>query len=82
MKEIILIVKDNCIACNTVEQMLDSICTNNRNFNYKILKYNDELSSPIYPTLIFIHNKREIARIFGTMPIDFYKTVIDKFEKL
>ena len=40
MKEIILIVKDNCIACDAVEQMLENICTNNSNFKYTVTNNN------------------------------------------
>lgn len=81
MKEIILIVKDNCIACDAVEQMLENICTNNSDFEYTVTN-NNILKVNAYPTLVFVHNKREVARISGTMPIDFYKTIIDKFKKL
>lgn len=34
------------------------------------------------PLLIFRVDDKEVARITGSMPADFYKTVIDKFIEL
>lgn len=86
MKIVEIITIKDCLACEFVGSVLQDICKNtdikcnivtcNRNVA------NTKYKTNVFPTVIIRENIREIARIFGSMPADFYKTVIDKFEKL
>lgn len=82
MKKIIIYIKVGCIACEYTEKVIHELC---KDKNIEIvtvcdLKPDDNIS--IFPTISFRINKLEVARISSTMPKDFYKTVIDNFEKL
>ena len=84
MKKIELITIPNCIACSIVSNILKEIKTDIK-LNIIGCKQdyaNKYYNTNVFPTVIFKDDDREIARIFGSMPIDFYKSVINKFEEL
>lgn len=86
MKKIIIIAIQDCIACEIAYKMLKSII-NNKDIKLEFITCNRDIASEkyhavVFPTVIFKEDMREIARVFGTMPKDFYEIVIDKFEKL
>lgn len=82
MKKIVIYIKVGCIACEYVEKVIRELCKD-KNISIGIacdLTPDDKVS--IFPTVSFYNNNLEVARISSTMPKDFYKTVIENFEKL
>ena len=83
MKKIVIYVKANCIACEYAKKVIHELCKD-KDITIRVacdLKPDDKIS--IFPTVSFYNdNNIEVARISSTMPKDFYKTVIDNFEKL
>lgn len=82
MKRIIIFAKNNCIACQYVEETISKLCKN-KNIEVLItydLKPNDKIT--IFPTVSFYKDKIEVARISSTMPMNFYQVVIENFETL
>lgn len=86
MKIVEIITIKDCLACKFVSSALQDICKNTE-IKCNIITCNRDIANNkyktnVFPTIIIRENIREIARIFGSMPIDFYKCVIDKFEML
>lgn len=86
MKNIDIITIENCLVCEIVEKTITEICKN-KEINIIKVVCNRSQAKEIYrtvmfPTVVLLNDETEVARIFGSMPIDFYKTVIDKFEML
>lgn len=91
MKTIQFVKTDDCLACEVVDSIIfDSIFEGNVPDNIDVRKdtYNNaEVRLGMFhtlavPLLIFRVDDKEVARITGSMPADFYKTVINKFIEL
>ena len=91
MKTIQFVKTDDCLACEVVDSIIfDSIFEGNVPDDIDVRKdtYNNaEVRLGMFhtlavPLLIFRVDDKEVARITGSMPADFYKTVIDKFIEL
>lgn len=83
-KSIKIISLQECIACEYVVDVLKKL---SNNIPCEIITCNRDIANTkyktnVFPTVIFQEEMREVARIFGTMPIDFYQTVIEKFKSL
>ena len=87
MIKIVLIVKENCVACDIVRKVitqainkaetnivLRSIMSNPVDDDYYMIKK--------YPTTLFFKDKSDIslARLEGSFPIDYLNKVIDKLK--
>lgn len=86
MKIVEIITIKDCLACEFVSSVLQDICKN-IDIKCNIVTCNRDVANTkyktnVFPTVIIRENIREIVRIFGSMPADFYKSVIDKFETL
>lgn len=91
MKTIQFVKTDDCLACEIVDSIIfDSIFEGNIPDDIDVqedtcndaqarLSMFDTLAVPL---LIFRIDDKEVARITGSMPADFYKTVINKFIEL
>ena len=82
MKTIQFVKTDDCLACEVVDSIIfDSIFEGNIPDDIDVREdtYNNALAVPL---LIFRVDDKEVARITGSMPADFYKTVINKFIEL
>lgn len=82
MKRIVIFAKNNCIACQYVEETIAKLCKN-KNIEVRVaydLKPDDKVT--IFPTISFYKDKIEVARISSTLSMDFYQVVIDNFETL
>lgn len=91
MKTIQFVATDECLACEVVEDIIfDIIYEGNLptyidvqkdtcNDNQARLSMFDTIAVPL---LIFRIDDKEVVRITGSMPADFYKTVINKFIEL
>ena len=87
MIKIILIVKENCVACDIVKRVItQAINKAETDISLKTI-----MSNPIddehymvkkYPTTLFFKDKSNIslARIEGSFPIDYLNKVIDKLK--
>lgn len=91
MKTIQFVKTDDCLACEVVDSIIfDSIFEGNVSDDIDVRKdtYNNaEVRLGMFhtlavPLLIFRVDDKEVARITGSMPADFYKTVINKFIEL
>lgn len=91
MKTIQFIKTNDCLACEIVDNIIfDTIFEGNFPSDIDIQKdtFNDAQArlsmfhTLSVPLLIFRIDDKEIARITGSMPADFYKTVINKFIEL
>lgn len=91
MKTIQFVKTDDCLACEVVDSIIfDSIFEGNVPDDIDVRKdtYNNAevrlgmFHTPAVPLLIFRVDDKEVARITGSMPADFYKTVINKFIEL
>lgn len=91
MKTIQFVKTDDCLACEIVDSIIfDSIFEGNVPDDIDVIKdtYNNaEVRLSMFDTLavpiiIFRVDDEEVARITGSMPADFYKTVINKFIEL
>lgn len=91
MKTIQFVKTDDCLACEVVDSIIfDSIFEGNVPDDIDVRKdtYNNaEVRLGMFhtlavPLIIFRVDDKEVARITGSMPADFYKTVINKFIKL
>lgn len=91
MKTIQFVKTDDCLACEVVDSIIfDSIFEGNVPDDIDVRKdtYNNaEVRLGMFhtlavPLLIFRVDNKEVARITGSMPADFYKTVINKFIEL
>lgn len=80
-----MIVLPDCIACKLVYDILKKII--GKRFNLIRIVCNREIAKTkynveVFPTVIFTCGLKEIARISGSMPADYYKNVVEEFEKL
>lgn len=91
MKTIQFVKTDDCLACEIVDSIIfDSIFEGNIPDDIDVRKdtyNNDQVRLGMFdtlavPLLIFCVDDKEVARITGSMPADFYKTVINKFIEL
>lgn len=91
MKTIQFVATHECLACEVVDSIIfDSIFEGNVPDDIDVRKdtYNNaEVRLGMFhtlavPLLIFRVDDKEVARITGSMPADFYKTVINKFIEL
>lgn len=91
MKTIQFVKTNDCLACEVVDNIIfDTIFEGNFPSNIDIQKdtFNDAQTrlsmfhTLAVPLLIFRVDDKEVARITGSMPADFYKTVINKFIEL
>lgn len=91
MKTIQFVKTNDCLACEVVENIIfDTIYEGNLSTYIDVQKdtCNDDQARLIMfhtlavPLLIFRIDDKEVARITGSMPADFYKTVINKFIEL
>lgn len=91
MKTIQFIKTNDCLACEVVDDIIfDTIFEGNIPADMDIQKdtFNDAQArismfhTAAVPLLIFRVDDKEVARITGSMPADFYKTVINKFIEL
>jgi hypothetical protein len=91
MKTIQFVKTDDCLACEIVDSIIfDSIFEGNIPDDIDVREdtYNnaqvrlDMFDTLAVPLLIFRVDDKEVARITGSMPADFYKTVINKFIEL
>lgn len=91
MKTIQFVKTDDCLACEIVDSIIfDSIFEGNIPDDIDVREdtYNNaEVRLAMFhtlavPLLIFRVDDKEVARITGSMPADFYKTVINKFIEL
>lgn len=91
MKTIQFVKTDDCLACEVVDSIIfDSIFEGNVSDDIDVRKdtYNNaEVRLGMFhtlavPLIIFRVDDKEVARITGSMPADFYKTVINKFIEL
>lgn len=91
MKTIQFVKTDDCLACEVVDSIIfDSIFEGNVPDDIDVREdtYNnaevrlDMFDTLAVPLLIFRVDDKEVARITGSMPADFYKTVINKFIEL
>lgn len=91
MKTIQFVKTNDCLACEIVDNIIfDTIYEGNLPTYIDIQKdtFNDAQTrlsmfhTLAVPLLIFRVDDKEVARITGSMPADFYKTVINKFIEL
>lgn len=91
MKTIQFVKTNDCLACEIVDNIIfDTIFEGNIPDNIDVRKdiYNnaqvrlDMFHTLAVPLLIFRVDDKEVARIAGSMPADFYKTIINKFIEL
>lgn len=91
MKTIQFVKTDDCLACEVVDSIIfDSIFEGNVPDDIDVREdtYNNAevrlcmFHTVTVPLLIFRVDDKEVARITGSMPADFYKTVINKFIEL
>lgn len=91
MKIIQFVKTDDCLACEVVENIIfDTIYKGNLPTYIDVQKdtCNDAQTrvsmfhTTTVPLIIFRVDDKEVARITGSMPADFYKTVINKFIEL
>lgn len=91
MKTIQFVKTDDCLACEIVDSIIfDSIFEGNIPDDIDVREdtYNNAqvrlgmFHTVTVPLLIFRVDDKEVARIIGSMPADFYKTVINKFIEL
>lgn len=91
MKTIQFVKTNDCLACEVVENIIfDTIYEGNLPTYIDIQEdtFNDAqtrfsmFDTLAVPLLIFRVDDKEVARITGSMPADFYKTVINKFIEL
>lgn len=91
MKTIQFVKTDDCLACEIVDSIIfDSIIEGNIPDDIDVRKdtYNNAevrlamFDTVTVPLLIFRVDDKEVARITGSIPADFYKTVINKFIEL
>lgn len=91
MKTIQFVKTNDCLACEIVDNIIfDTIFEGNIPDNIDVRKdiYNNAqvrlgmFHTAAVPLLIFRVDDKEVARITGSMPADFYKTVINKFIEL
>lgn len=91
MKTIQFVKTDDCLACEIVDSIIfDSIFEGNIPDDIDVREdtYNNAqvrlgmFGTLAVPLLIFRVDDKEVARITGSMPADFYKTVINKFIEL
>lgn len=91
MKTIQFVKTDDCLACEIVDSIIfDSIFEGNIPDDIDVREdtYNNAqvrlgmFDTLTVPLLIFRVDDKEVARITGSMPADFYKTVINKFIEL
>lgn len=91
MKTIQFVKTDDCLACEIVDSIIfDSIFKGNIPDDIDVREdtYNNAqvrlgmFDTLTVPLLIFRVDDKEVARITGSMPADFYKTVINKFIEL
>lgn len=91
MKTIQFVKTDDCLACEIVDSIIfDSIFEGNIPDDIDVREdtYNNAqvrlsmFNTLAVPLLIFRVDDKEVARITGSMPANFYKTVINKFIEL
>ena len=91
MKTIQFVKTNDCLACEIADNIIfDTIFEGNIPDNIDVRKdiYNNAqvrlgmFHTIAVPLLIFRVDDKEVARITGSMPADFYKTVINKFIEL
>lgn len=91
MKTIQFVKTNDCLACDLVDSIIfNNVFEGNVPINIDIQKdtFNDAQTrismfhTTTVPLLIFRIDNKEVARITGSMPADFYKIVIDKFIEL
>lgn len=91
MKTIQFVKTDDCLACEIVDSIIfDSIFEGNIPDDIDVREdtYNNAqvrlsmFDTLAVPLLIFRVDDKEVARITGSMPADFYKTIINKFIEL
>lgn len=91
MKTIQFVKTNDCLACEVVENIIfDTIYEGNLSTYIDVQEdtcNNAQARFSMFhtfavPLLIFRVDDKEVARITGSMPADFYKTVINKFIEL
>lgn len=91
MKTIQFVKTNDCLACEIVDNIIfDTIFEGNIPDNIDVREdtYNNAqvrlgmFDTVTVPLLIFRVDDKEVVRITGSMPADFYKTVINKFIEL
>ena len=81
MIKIIVIIRDDCIACNVVKKVISQAINNiDTEITLKITKDGKQYNPKVYPTTIFEKNNKEIARLEGSFPIDYLNKIIDKLK--
>ena len=81
MIKIIVIVRDDCIACNVVKKVISQAINNiDTEITLKITKDGEQYNPKVYPTTIFEKNNKKIAKLEGSFPIDYLNKVIDKLK--
>ena len=81
MVKIIVIIRDDCIACNIVKKVISQAINNiDTEITLNITKNGERHNPKVYPTTIFEKNNKEIARLEGSFPIDYLNRVIDKLK--
>lgn len=81
MVKIIVIIRDDCIACNVVKKVISQAINNiDTEITLNITKNGERYNSKVYPTTIFEKNNKEIARLEGSFPIDYLNKIIDKLK--
>ena len=67
---------DNCLACKVMtENVIEAV--NNVNADVDIqIRNNSNLKE--YPTVIFIDNDKEVARLVGTYPVPYLESILEK----
>lgn len=94
MIKIVLLIKEDCLACNIVKKVITQAINNiNCDVTFKIVNGSninlDCYNIKIFPTTIFYKDEgsiltnviyNEIARLEGSFPIDYLNKVIDKIK--
>ena len=81
MVKIIVIIRDNCVACNVVKKVISQAINNiDTEITLNITKNGERYNPKVYPTTIFEKNNKEIAKLEGSFPIDYLNRVINKLK--
>ena len=87
MIKIVLIVKENCVACDIVKRVItQAINKAETDISLKTIMSNsiddERYMIKKYPTTLFFKDKSNIslARLEGSFPIDYLNKVIDKLK--
>lgn len=82
MKYITLYTKSDCFACEIIKKMIERILKtySEDEVYYRVINNSNVVN--VYPTIRFKENTNTIAELRGSLPADFYVSVIDKFMAL